>query len=93
MIDKGTDVGLPFTGAAPDLGASEFGATGTGGSTTAVSGGVGGAPGSGGSSAITATQSAGGGCSCRFVGDQPTGGSGLAWLAFFLVALRCRVRR
>ncbi len=26
MIDKGTDVGLPFTGAAPDLGAFEFGA-------------------------------------------------------------------
>jgi len=35
MIDKGTDVGLPFTGAAPDLGAYEFGATGTGGSTAA----------------------------------------------------------
>jgi hypothetical protein len=27
MIDKGTDVGLPFTGAAPDLGANEYGAT------------------------------------------------------------------
>jgi hypothetical protein len=26
MIDKGTDVGLPFTGAAPDLGAYEYGA-------------------------------------------------------------------
>jgi hypothetical protein len=25
MIDKGTDVGLPFTGAAPDLGAFEYG--------------------------------------------------------------------
>ena len=34
MIDKGTDVGLPFVGAAPDLGAYEYGATtttGTGG--------------------------------------------------------------
>ena len=27
MIDKGTNVGLPFTGAAPDLGAFEYGAT------------------------------------------------------------------
>jgi hypothetical protein len=27
MIDKGTDVGLPFAGEAPDLGAYEFGAT------------------------------------------------------------------
>jgi hypothetical protein len=26
MIDKGTDVGLPFTGSAPDLGAYEYGA-------------------------------------------------------------------
>jgi hypothetical protein len=27
LIDKGTDVGLPFSGAAPDLGAFEYGAT------------------------------------------------------------------
>jgi hypothetical protein len=26
LIDKGTNVGLPFTGAAPDLGAFEYGA-------------------------------------------------------------------
>jgi hypothetical protein len=46
MIDKGTNVGLPFAGAAPDLGAYEYGApsTGTGGST-----GAGGSTGSGGS--------------------------------------------
>ena len=32
LIDKGTDVGLPFVGTAPDLGAFEFGAvTGSGG--------------------------------------------------------------
>lgn len=31
LIDKGKDVGLPFVGAAPDLGAYEFGATGAGG--------------------------------------------------------------
>jgi MYXO-CTERM domain-containing protein len=60
MIDKGKDVGLPFVGAAPDLGAYEYGAatTGTGG-TSAGSGGsggstrsdasAGGSPGSGGS--------------------------------------------
>jgi hypothetical protein len=64
MIDKGTNVGLPFVGAAPDLGAFEFGATttggvsgsggraGTGGATATGTGGsragTGGAPGSGG---------------------------------------------
>ena len=42
MIDKGTDVGLPFVGAAPDLGAGAGGG-GTGGTT-----GAGGAPGTGG---------------------------------------------
>ena len=47
MIDKGTDVGLPFVGKAPDLGAYEFGAVTTGAGGT--SGGNGGATGSGGS--------------------------------------------
>ena len=50
LIDKGTDVGLPFVGAAPDLGAYEFGATppvGTGG---ASGGGTGGGCGCGGAS-------------------------------------------
>jgi len=53
MIDKGTDVGLPFVGAAPDLGAYEYGAaaTGAGG---AVSPGTGGTTGGAGS-AGTAT--------------------------------------
>ncbi|HJX66770.1 MAG TPA: right-handed parallel beta-helix repeat-containing protein, partial [Polyangia bacterium] len=32
MIDKGTDVQIPYTGSAPDLGAYEYGATGSGGS-------------------------------------------------------------
>jgi hypothetical protein len=54
LIDKGTDVGLPYVGAAPDLGAYEFGArppggaggrSGTGGS---GDGGVAGGSGSGG---------------------------------------------
>jgi hypothetical protein len=52
MIDKGTDVKLPFVGAAPDLGAYEYGATGgtpTGGVTGAAGAtGTGGATGSGG---------------------------------------------
>jgi MYXO-CTERM domain-containing protein len=43
MIDKGKDVGLPFVGAAPDLGAYEFGAV-------ALDGGAGGTQGSGGQS-------------------------------------------
>ncbi len=43
LIDKGTNVGLPFDGSAPDLGAYEYGAVATTG--------TGGTPGSGGSSA------------------------------------------
>jgi MYXO-CTERM domain-containing protein len=44
LIDKGTDVGLPFVGAAPDLGAYEYGAVsanGTGGNTTNAGGSTG----------------------------------------------------
>jgi hypothetical protein len=67
FIDKGTDVGLPFVGAAPDLGAHEFGApdpTGTG---------IGGAGGGGGSPAGTGgTTTAGTGG----VGASGTGGAG-----------------
>lgn len=44
LIDQGTDVGLPFVGAAPDLGAFEFGA--------AVDPGTGGAAGAGGSAGM-----------------------------------------
>ena len=50
LIDKGTDVGLSFAGAAPDLGAFEYGATSAGvAGGTGVSGaaGVAGAPGVG----------------------------------------------
>jgi MYXO-CTERM domain-containing protein len=42
LIDRGTDVELPFVGAMPDLGAYEFGATPVGGSGGAATGGVGG---------------------------------------------------
>jgi hypothetical protein len=50
MIDKGTDVGLPYLGTAPDLGAYEYGATSTGGAS-----GTGGTPGPGGSSGASGT--------------------------------------
>jgi len=45
LIDKGTNVGLPFAGTAPDLGAYEFGLAGAGG-TGAGGSGAGGAMGS-----------------------------------------------
>jgi MYXO-CTERM domain-containing protein len=52
LIDKGTNVMLPYVGAAPDLGAYEFGATTTGGTAGAGSAGAGnpgaGNPGAGG---------------------------------------------
>jgi hypothetical protein len=52
MIDSGTDVGLPFVGVAPDLGAYEYGAIATGGTGGAGGGGgaVDGGSGGGGSS-------------------------------------------
>jgi MYXO-CTERM domain-containing protein len=67
MIDKGTDVGLPYVGAAPDLGAYEYGATeadggaGTGGATGAGGAtGTGGASGTGGGSGSGGTTGGGG---------------------------------
>jgi hypothetical protein len=71
LIDKGKDVGLPFVGAAPDLGAYEYGATastgGAGGGTSALGGsaGSGGVTGSGGHTGGTAVG-----------GSSGTGGSG-----------------
>jgi MYXO-CTERM domain-containing protein len=47
LVDKGQDLGFPFAGAAPDLGAFETGLAGQGGS-TGSSGGGGGAAGRGG---------------------------------------------
>lgn len=58
MIDVGTDVGLPYLGSAPDLGAYEYGATSTGGvSGTGGASGTGGTTGTGG----VGTGGAGGG--------------------------------
>jgi MYXO-CTERM domain-containing protein len=77
MIDKGTNVGLPFVGAAPDLGAYEFGAptstaaggnsgtSGGGGSTGAggITGGAGGTLGTGGSTGTAGSSGGTGGTS------------------------------
>jgi MYXO-CTERM domain-containing protein len=70
LIDKGTDVGLPFVGTAPDLGAFEFGAvvtgsggaSGSGGATGAggMTGGAGGTTGAGGARAGTGGMTGGG---------------------------------
>jgi hypothetical protein len=51
MIDKGMDVGLPYVGAAPDLGAYEYGAAGASG-TGGTSGGSGGTTGAGGTTTV-----------------------------------------
>jgi MYXO-CTERM domain-containing protein len=73
MIDKGTNVGLPFAGTAPDLGAYEYGlitTTGSGGAT-----GAGGSTGAGGA----ATTGAGGartGAGGAGAGGTSTGGAG-----------------
>jgi hypothetical protein len=63
MIDKGTNVGLPFVGAAPDLGAYEYGATGG-----APTGGVAAAGGA------TATGGATGAAGATATGGAATGG-------------------
>jgi MYXO-CTERM domain-containing protein len=77
MIDKGVDVGLPFVGAAPDLGAYEFGAVATaaGGSTGSTGGstGSGGVTGSGGSTRSDGSVGSGG--STRSDGSVGSGGS------------------
>jgi MYXO-CTERM domain-containing protein len=87
MIDKGTNVQLPFVGAAPDLGAYEYGATGgtpTGGATaaggTTATGGATGAGGAttptGGATTATGGKTGGGGATTATGGaTTPTGGA------------------
>ena len=70
MIDKGTNVGLPYVGSAPDLGAYEYGATTTTGS-GGTTGGAGGSTGSGGSTGA-------GGSITNSGGSTGTGGGTLA---------------
>ena len=82
LIDKGTDVELPFVGAAPDLGAYELGAapiSGSGGAEPA--GGASGSSGSsaGGAGAGGAGPTAGGAASCGRTGSggfPASGGAG-----------------
>jgi hypothetical protein len=83
LIDKGTDVGLSFAGAAPDLGAYEFGLAGVGGSGAGGSGaggatgGTGGRNGAGGSGAGGAQGGAGSSGTAGATGSGGTGdGSG-----------------
>jgi len=85
LIDKGKDVGLPFVGAAPDLGAFEYGAATTGaggssGSTGGSTGGGGNVASSGGTTGSTGSggrsdAGAGSGGSTRSDASPGTGGS------------------
>src|SRR6185312_11329634 len=69
LIDKGTDVGLAYAGSAPDLGAYEYGAAGTGGTGGTAAGGrpgtggtaAGGRPGTGGDSGTGGSLTSSGG--------------------------------
>ena len=72
MIDKGTDVGLPFAGAAPDLGAYEFGAAG---STGAGGAGTGGNISTGGKSTTGGATTSTGGTGVGTGGRTSTGGA------------------
>jgi len=71
MIDKGTNVQLPFVGAAPDLGAYEYGATG--GSATGGTTGAGGATGAAGATGTGGKTGSGG--TTGTVGKTGTGGA------------------
>jgi MYXO-CTERM domain-containing protein len=77
MIDKGTDVKLPFVGAAPDLGAYEYGATGGsgGGGTTGAAGAGGGSTGAAGAAGGASAGAAGGGRGGSSAGGAGNGGS------------------
>jgi hypothetical protein len=74
MIDKGTDVGLAFVGAAPDLGAFEHGTAPSGGSGGASGGAGGASAGAGGT--VTGTSATGG--TNNTGGGQAAGGGGPA---------------
>jgi MYXO-CTERM domain-containing protein len=82
MIDKGTDVKLPFVGAAPDLGAYEYGATGGsgGGGTTGAAGAGGGSSGAAGAGGggSSGAAGAGGGASSGAAGAGGGASAGAA---------------
>jgi hypothetical protein len=76
LIDKGMDVGLPFSGAAPDLGAFEVGLAGVGGNPASGTGGAGGRAGSGGATGAGGGGRAGGMTGTAGAGGRPNGGGG-----------------
>ena len=80
LIDKGTDVKLPFVGSAPDLGADEFGAvkppTNTGGSSGVAGSGPGGSGSGGGGASSTAGAGNAGGASSAGTGNGGGGAYG-----------------
>ena len=78
MIDKGTDVGLPFVGAAPDLGAYEYGATaitGTGGASGSAGSTGGGGSSTGGTSGAGTGGTTGSAGRAGTAGRTGTGGN------------------
>jgi MYXO-CTERM domain-containing protein len=74
MIDKGTDVGLPFAGAAPDLGAYEYGAISSGGATSMA--GAAGTSASGGAAGAVGVAGAGGALGTAGTPGSSAGGNG-----------------
>ncbi|MEI9937631.1 MAG: right-handed parallel beta-helix repeat-containing protein [Pseudomonadota bacterium] len=74
LIDKGTDVGLPFVGSAPDLGAYEYGAVSSSGGGM----GAGGNPSSGGSAGSAGKGSGVAGASAGAPADGAGGALGSA---------------
>jgi hypothetical protein len=70
MIDKGTDVGLPYAGAAPDLGAFEYGAA-----TTTGAGGAAGRAGTGGAGGAVTAGTGGSGAGGKGTGGRGSGGA------------------
>jgi len=103
MINKGTDVGLPFVGSAPDLGAFEYGAvtTGTGGTTggggaggTTGAGGRGGTGGGGGKGGGTVSGGGDSGCGCATSGttNAMSGSASLLVLGMLIISRRRRRR-
>ena len=75
MIDKGMDVGLPFVGAAPDLGAYEYGAASTSGTGGTGGSGSGGSTGAGGTTAVGTGGTGAGGSSTGGTSSTGTGGN------------------
>jgi MYXO-CTERM domain-containing protein len=82
LIDKGTDVGLPFSGSAPDLGPFETGLTAGAGGMSGMSGASGsGTGGTGGSATGGVAGAPGGAAGAATGGSTLTGGNGVGGTA------------